>query len=65
MLEQGEPGALAVSDVPEAFTTTASAGAPPTMTEAPRRFVPLTVMEVPPASGPELGETLAMVGSAT
>jgi hypothetical protein len=39
---------------------------PPTLTVAPlTKAVPVMVTEVPPVSGPELGEILATVGAAT
>ena len=39
---------------------------PPTViTVAPVRFVPVIVMTVPPAAGPEVGETEVTVGAAT
>ena len=58
-------GVLAVIDV--AVATTLVASVPPTFTVvAPAiKFVPVIVMLVPPVSGPELGETVATVGSAT
>jgi hypothetical protein len=58
-------GVAAVNDVPEPFTTTLVAGAPPTVTEAPLKFVPVIVISVPAANGPDEGLTLAMVGAAT
>jgi len=42
------------------------AATPPTFTlVAPVKFVPVIVMVVPPATGPEIGVTVVMVGSAT
>ena len=58
-------GAVAVNDVPEPFTTTPVAAAPPTVTEAPVKFVPVIVIAVPAANGPDDGLTLAIVGAAT
>ena len=59
-------GVTAVNDVPAPFTTTLVAVAPPTVTLlAPVKFVPVMVIAVPPANGPEDGLTLAMVGAAT
>jgi hypothetical protein len=55
----------AVNDVPEPFTTTLVAAAPPTVTVAPLKFVPVIVIAVPAANGPDEGLTLAMVGAAT
>jgi hypothetical protein len=48
-----------------AFTTdTLVAAAPPTLTVAPdTKFVPVIVIDVPPAIGPELGDTVVIVGS--
>ena len=58
-------GVTAVNDVPAPFTTTLVAVAPPTVTLlAPVKFVPVMVIAVPPANGPEDGLTLAMVGAA-
>ena len=57
-------GAAAVNDVPEPFTTTPVAAAPPTVTEAPVKFVPVIVIAVPAANGPDDGLTLAIVGTA-
>ena len=45
-------GVAAVNDVPEPFTTTLVADAPPTVTEAPLKFVPVMVIVVPPVAGP-------------
>ena len=58
-------GVAAVNDVPEPFTTTLVAAAPPTVTEAPLKFVPVIVIAVPAANGPDDGLTLAIVGAAT
>ena len=58
-------GVTAVNDVPAPFTTTLVAVAPPTVTLAPVKFVPVMVIAVPAANGPEDGLTLAMVGAAT
>ena len=46
-------------------TTTLVAAAPPTVTVAPVKFVPVMVIAVPAVSGPEDGLTLAIVGAAT
>src|SRR5438309_197487 len=51
--------------VPAPFTCTFVHVAPPTVTDAPCRFVPVTVIVVPPAGGPEMGETAATVGPLT
>ena len=56
-------GVTAVIEV--AVLTDTVAGAPPTVTVAPVKLVPVMVMAVPPANGPEDGLTLAMVGAAT
>ena len=56
-------GVAAVNDVPEPFTTTLVATAPPTDTEAPLKFVPVIVIAVPPKVKPDVGEMLAMVGA--
>ena len=59
-------GVTAVKDVPAPFTTTLVAAAPPTVTLlAPVKFVPVMVIAVPAANGPDDGLTLAMVGAAT
>jgi hypothetical protein len=55
-------GVAAVNEVPEPFTTTLVAVAPPTVTAAPVKFVPTTVMVVPPKVVPVVGDTLARVG---
>ena len=55
-------GVIAVID--EALATTLVADLPSMATVAPVRFVPAMVIAVPPASGPELGVTEAMVGAA-
>jgi hypothetical protein len=45
-------------------TTTAVAGLAPTLTVAPgRKFVPVRVIAVPPATGPWVGATLVKVGA--
>jgi hypothetical protein len=56
-------GVLAV--ISEALATTLVAALPSIVTVAPTRFVPEIVMLVPPTTGPELGETLAIVGTGT
>ena len=57
-------GDVAVSDVPPPFTTTPVAGlAPKSTAVAPARFVPVTVTDVPPDSGPTLGLTEVTVGA--
>ena len=56
-------GVFAVIEV--AVATTLVAAVPPTFTVAPIKFVPVIVIDVPAASGPDVGDTLAMVGSAT
>jgi hypothetical protein len=58
-------GVVAVSDVEE-FTDTPVAEAPPTVTVvAPAtKFEPVTVIPVPPAVGPMLGDTCVTVGGA-
>ena len=59
-------GVTAVMEV-ELTITTLVAAIPPTFTVvAPTiKLVPTMVMEVPAVSGPDVGETLTMVGSAT
>jgi hypothetical protein len=47
------------------FTCTFVHAAPPTVTLAPCRFVPVTVIVVPPAGGPESGAALETVGPLT
>jgi hypothetical protein len=45
-------------------TTTAVAALPPTVTVAPAmKFVPVSVIAVPPATGPAVGATLVKVGA--
>ena len=39
------------------------AGAPPTVTVAPVKFVPVIMIVVPPVAGPVEGETDAIVGT--
>ena len=56
-------GVFAVIEV--AVTTTLVAATPPTFTVAPVKLVPAMVIDVPAVSGPDVGDTLAMVGSAT
>jgi hypothetical protein len=58
-------GVRAVRLRPSPATTTFVATAVPTFTVAPERFVPVIVMLVPAASGPEEGVTPAIVGAAT
>lgn len=55
-----------VAVIVEAFTiTTLVADPAPILTVDPAiKFVPVIVMEVPPANGPEAGVTLTKVGSA-
>ncbi len=58
-------GVTAVIEV-ASTTTTLVAATPPIVTlVAPVKFVPVMVIAVPPANGPEDGLTLAMVGAAT
>ena len=56
-------GVFAVIEV--AVATTLVAATPPIFTVAPIKFVPVIVIVVPPATGPEIGATVVMVGSAT
>ncbi len=56
-------GVLAVIEV--AVATTLVAAVPPTFTVAPVKLVPTIVIDVPAVSGPDVGDTLAMVGRAT
>jgi hypothetical protein len=57
-------GVVALSDV-ELLNTTPVADAPPTVTVAPDwKPVPVIVIDVPPLTGPELGDTVVTVGSA-
>ena len=56
-------GVFAVIEV--AVATTLVAATPPIFTVAPIKLVPAIVIDVPAVSGPDVGETLAMVGSAT
>ena len=58
-------GVTAVNEVPEPFTTMLVAAAPPTVTEAPLKLVPTTVMAVPPNVVPKVGAMLAIVGAGT
>ena len=58
-------GVTAVMEV-ALTTTTLVAGLPPIVTLlAPVKLVPVMVIAVPPAVGPEVGLTLAIVGAAT
>ena len=54
-------GVTAVIEV--AVLTDTVAGAPPTVTVALVKFVPVIVMVVPPVAGPVEGETDAIVGT--
>ena len=56
-------GVFAVIEV--AVATTLVAAVPPTFTVAPIKLVPVIVIDVPAVSGPDVGDTLAMVGRAT
>ena len=56
-------GVFAVIDV--AVATTLVAATPPTFTVAPVKLVPVIVIDVPAVSGPDVGDTLAIVGRAT
>nr|WP_263866878.1 hypothetical protein [Paenibacillus rhizovicinus] len=57
-------GAVAVIDVAE-FTVTPVAAVVPNVTAvAPDRFVPVSVTLVPPDVGPDVGDTLVIVGTA-
>ena len=56
-------GVFAVIEV--AVATTLVAAVPPIFIVAPIKLVPAIVIAVPAVSGPDVGETLAMVGSAT
>src|SRR5450631_2754804 len=58
-------GEVTVSDVGEPTTIDVPATAPKYTAVAPVRLVPVTVTEVPPASGPRLGLTLETVGRGT
>ena len=55
-------GVFAVIEV--AVATTLVAAVPPIFTVAPIKLVPVIVIDVPPAIGPEIGETAVIVGSA-
>ncbi len=58
-------GVTAVIEV-ASTTTTLVAAMPPTVTLlAPVKLVPVMVIAVPPAIGPEAGLTLVIVGAAT
>ena len=58
-------GVTAVMEV-ALTTTTLVAATPPTFTVAPAiKFVPAIVMGVPGVSGPDAGDTLAIVGAST
>lgn len=56
-------GVFAVIEV--AVATTLVATVPPTVTVAPVKLVPTIVIDVPAVSGPDVGDTLAIVGRAT
>ena len=58
-------GVTAVRDVPAPFTTTLVAAAPPTVTVALVKFVPVIVIGVAPSADPDVGVTSAIVGAAT
>jgi hypothetical protein len=51
--------------IDEAVAATLVAALQSMATVAPARLVPAIVIDVPPANGPELGKTLAIVGTAT
>jgi hypothetical protein len=55
-------GILAVIRVPAPLTTTFVAAEPPKDTEAPARFVPVKVTDVPPRVVPEVGTISVKVG---
>ena len=55
-------GVFAVIEV--AVATTLVAAVPPIFTVAPIKLVPVIVIVVPPATGPEIGATVVMVGRA-
>src|SRR6185312_15131514 len=55
-------GAVTVIEVSLLTVKLAAAIAPKLTAVAPRKFVPVIVTTVPPASGPLLGETLMTVG---
>jgi hypothetical protein len=55
-------GVVQVIDV--AVAATFVADTPPIFTVAPVRFVPVIVIEVPPAIGPDVGVTVEIVGAA-
>jgi hypothetical protein len=58
------PAGVVAVIVVEFTTDTPVADAPPTVTVAPeRKPVPVIVIEVPPVTTPELGDTFVTVGS--
>ena len=65
LLAPAEPAGVTQVKVVSSTTVSAVALADPTRTTvAPDRFVPVTVIVVPPASEPDDGETMATVGGA-
>ncbi len=54
-----------VAEVAEATFTLVQAAPPTVMAVAPDKLVPVIVMAVPPAEGPEVGLTAVTVGGAT
>ena len=56
-------GAVAVIDVALLTVKLLALVAPNLTAVVPAKFVPVMVTEVPPAVGPELGETLVTVGA--
>ena len=58
-------GVTAVIEVASTTFTLVAATPPTVMLLAPVKLVPVMVIAVPPAVGPEVGLTLAIVGAAT
>ena len=56
-------GVFALIDPAVALTMVAAT--PPIVTFAPARLAPAIVIAVPPPNGPDLGDTLAIVGTGT
>ena len=56
-------GVVQVIDVAETTTTFVHAALPTVTAEAPAKFVPVIVIDVPPAVDPDVGDTAVTVGA--
>ena len=56
-------GVVQVIDVAETTTTFVQAALPTVTAEAPVKFVPVNVIDVPPAVDPDVGDTAVTVGA--